>query len=65
MPVDLMTFMAIAGPAASFGGAFFGMKWRMENINKRLDEHQEKHQSHEQRLAGHDLAIGLLQGGKQ
>jgi len=63
--VDLVTFMAIAGPAASFGGAWWGMKWKQDHLLKKIEHHETKHQEHDKRLAAHDLAIGLLQGGNK
>lgn len=64
METDVATIIMIAGPAASFGGAWFGMKWKQDHILKKMDQHDAKHQEHDQRLAAHDLAIGILQERK-
>ncbi|WP_300499020.1 hypothetical protein [Marinobacter sp.] len=59
--MDLTTLVAVAVPIASFGGAVFGQRVSIGWIKERLKEHETKHASHEQRLAAHDLSLGLLE----
>lgn len=62
--MDLTTVAMIAVPIASFGGAIMGQKVNMGWVKEKLAEHDQKHKSHEKRLAGHDLTLGLLENRK-
>ncbi|WP_428398395.1 hypothetical protein [Marinobacter salarius] len=62
--MDLTTLAAVAVPIASFGGAMIGQRVNIGWIKEKLKEHDEKHAVHSQRLAAHDLSLGLLENNK-
>jgi len=59
--MDMGTGLAVVVPVASFIGAMLGQRVNIGWIKEKLAEHDSKHESHSQRLAAHDLSLGLLE----
>ena len=62
--MDIGTGLAVVVPVASFVGAVLGQRVNIGWIKEKLAEHDRKHDTHQKRLAGHDLKIGLLEQSK-
>ena len=62
---QLVAVVGLVSAVGSWLGSMFGNRVNIAWIKEKLKEHDDKHANHQTRLNGHELAIGLLQGGKK